>query len=120
MSGHQPDLDPQDQRFVQQAKQALDREAAELDQATIYRLQRARREALETKPRWMRWVAWTSGLSVASVVSLAVVLWIKQPAYEDYQTPLLEDVELVTSAENIELAEDIEFYDWLADADTAG
>jgi hypothetical protein len=32
----------------------------------------------------------------------------------------LEDFELVTSVEDVELAEDLDFYHWLADDDAAG
>jgi hypothetical protein len=47
-------------------------------------------------------------------------LWTKQPLSEHHPTPLIEDIDLVLSAENVELADDLEFFHWLADADTTG
>lgn len=119
MSKRQTDLDPQDQRFVQQAKRSLDQSVSELDHATALRVQRARLQALDAAPRRKPWQVWAGGLAVASMAALTMVLWFKQPVDENHRHgPLLDDLELVTSVENVELAEDLEFYDWLADATT--
>lgn len=114
------ELQPDDERFVAQAKAVLDRTAAELEPATTRRLQRVRLSALDAKPSRLGWTVWTGGLAIASVAALAVMLWIKQPVGEHPQVPLVEDIDLMLSAENVELAEDLEFYHWLADADTTG
>lgn len=116
-----PDQDTSDEaRLGARAKQVLDRSVEELDRATMLRLQRARVAALSagTAPRW-RW-AWGSGLAMATVAALAVILWFRQPAQDQHHAPLLEVMELVMSAENVELAQDLEFFDWLADADQTG
>lgn len=119
MSRPQTDPDPQDQRFVRQAKQVLDQSVSELDHAMALRVQRARLQALATLPLRMPWQVWVSGVAMASVAALAVVLWLKQPVGENHHhAPLLDDLELVMSVENVELADDLEFYDWLADATT--
>ena len=55
---------------------------------------------------------------MATVAALTLLLWTKQPVPDHHHSPLLEDMELVMSAENVELAQDLEFYHWLADADT--
>ena len=114
------DLHQDDRGFVSRAKQVLDRAVGEMDQPTTLRLQRGRLAAIEYRPRGPSWIAWVSGLAVASVAALAVYLWIPQPASQQHVAVSLEDFELVTSVENVELAEDLEFFHWLADDDTTG
>ncbi len=55
-----------------------------------------------------------------AVAVLTVMFWTKQPLPEHHISPLVEDIDLVLSAENVELADDLEFYHWLADVDTTG
>jgi len=111
---------PDDERMIARAKQLLDQSVADLDPETALRLQRARIAALEARPAHRRWLVWTSGVATAAVAALAVTLWTRQPLPENHHAPIFEDMDLVISAENVELAEDLEFYHWLADADTAG
>jgi hypothetical protein len=114
------ELQPGDDRMIARAKRLLDQSVADLDPSTTRRLQRARVAALEAKPirRW--WMVWASGLAMAGVGALAVTLWMKQSLPENHHAPLFEDIDLVLSAENFELAEELEFYHWLADVDTTG
>jgi len=114
------DLSERDTAFIDRAKVVLDQRVLDLDRETVLRLQRARVDALsgETTRRWI-W-AWTSTVAIGVVAVLAVVLWMKQPSQENHHSPVFEDMELMMSAENVELAEDFEFYHWLADADTTG
>ncbi len=114
------DLQPSDDRMIARAKRLLDQSVEDLDPSTTRRLQRARVTALEAKTVSRRWMVWASGLAMAGVATLAVTLWMKQPLPENHHAPLFEDIDLVLSSENVELAEDLEFYHWLADADTMG
>jgi len=57
---------------------------------------------------------------MASVVALAALLWMRQPVREHHLVHVIEEMDLILSTENVELAEDLEFYHWLADADTTG
>jgi len=113
------ELSPDDQEFVARARQVLDRTLDNVDSAAELRLQRARLSALDGRPTRMRWL-WIGGAALASVAVLAVMLWISSPAPEPHAAVPLEDFELVTSVENVELAEDLDFYHWLADDDTQG
>lgn len=114
------DLHQDDREFVSRAKQVLDRALGEVDQPTTLRLQQGRLAALERRSRRPSWIAWVSGLAVASVAALMLYLWIPQPASQQHAAVPLEDFELVTSVENVELAEDLDFFHWLADDDQAG
>ena len=113
-------LKQDDSSWIARTKSVLDDSVAKIDQATALRLQRARISALSagSAPPW-RWV-WAGGLAMVSVAALAVLLWTKEPRQDNHHPPLFEDMELMMSAENVELAQDLEFYHWLADADTTG
>lgn len=114
------DLYQDDREFVSRAKRMLDRSVGEIDQPTTLRLQGGRLAALESRSRRPSWIAWASGLAVASMAALAVYLWMPQPIPQQHVAVPLDDFELVTSVENVELAEDLEFFHWLADDDTTG
>ncbi|MBX3236873.1 MAG: hypothetical protein KF814_12030 [Nitrospiraceae bacterium] len=99
------------------AKLVLDDAVQQLDRDTTLRLQRARMRALEGAAHGRPWLAWAGGLVLASAAILTVVLWEAPTAIEPHShMHLLEDLDLVTSTENVEISEDLEFYDWLADA----
>ena len=114
------DLHPSDHEFVGQAKVVLDRAVDEVDHATALRLQQGRFAALDVRAHRSSWRIWASGLAVASLAALAVLLWTQQVAPPQHAAVALDDFELVTSVENVELAEDLEFFHWLADDDQAG
>lgn len=109
---------PEDREFIAQAKSVLDRSVNEFDHGTSLRLQRARLSALDS-PRGRPWLLW-AGATTASVAALVLVTWLRQPAPAPHASVPLEDFELVTSVEDVELAEDFDFYHWLADDDAAG
>lgn len=114
------DLQHSDHEFVGQAKGVLDRALGEVDHATALRLQQGRLAALDARARRSSWRIWASGLAVASVAALALLLWTQPAAPPQHAAVPLDDFELVTSVENVELAQDLEFFHWLADDDQTG
>ncbi len=114
------DLHQDDREFAIRAKRVLDCTVREMDQPIALRLQRGRLAALGSKPCRSAWMAWVSGLAAASVAAVALYLWAPQPISQQHAAVPLDDFELVTSVENVELAEDLEFFHWLADDDTTG
>jgi len=114
------ELNKDDERFAARAKRLLDHSVEELDTTITRRLQYARVQALDAGPARSRSAVWVSGLAMAAVGALLISMWLMQPVHERPHTPALDDIELITSAENVDLAEDFEFYHWLADADTTG
>ena len=109
-------LTPQDDKFLTEAKRILDQSIQALDPDKTNGLQRARIYALEKGMRRRPLATWTwvSGLAVASVAILTMVFLLNRQEASN-QHPMLEDLELMTSTENVELSEDLEFYDWLAE-----
>lgn len=108
---------PQDDKFLTEAKRVLDQSVQVLDHDKTNGLQRARIHALGKGMRRRPRAAWTwgSGLAVASVAILAMVFLLNRQEASNQHHPMLEDLELMTSTENVELSEDLEFYDWLAE-----
>jgi len=114
------EFDSNEQAFIARAKRVLDRAVGEIDPDKAVKLQRARISAMQSRASWNRRWAWNTGLAIVSVAAVALVLWMNQPPSGNHAAVPLEDFELVMSGENLELAEDLEFYHWLANEDSTG
>lgn len=113
-----------EQELIEVAKASLDRAADELDSDVLKKLQVARRMAVQAsaEPRrftWFdlsnQWVVPTGGVTAAAVVALLLVsFWGDKAIDVDIITPVIEDIQILSSAEDIEMYEDLEFLQWLA------
>jgi hypothetical protein len=127
MNSNPPD-EPGDDRLIRDAGQLLRRSADELDATTRARLNRARQQALaepDAPVRRFPWAvsAWQPALGVAAAAVLAVALWFGRlpgPALPGPQSAgglsgvtAPSDLELVLDEENLEMIEDLEFFDWI-------
>lgn len=112
-------------RFVQRVQQELDRSCAMLDGATQSRLNAMRHAALERgKQQQTRLLGWFSlgGLATSCVLVLSFLLLPQLQQQPELQSVLvagetaapLEDLDLLTAAEDLGLYEEYEFYQWLA------
>ena len=108
-------LNEQPDPLTTAAKRLLDHRVQELDRQTVLALQRARANAVGRSASRRPWFQWAGGLALASMAALAVTLWLWQANGANHSHLLLEDLELMQSPENLELSEDLDFYDWLAD-----
>jgi len=120
-----------DERLARDAQQLLRRSAEDLDAHTLSRLNRARQDALaeydRRAERPSRLRGWQTGLGAAAVCATAVVavaLWVgrvpgpKLPGDETAPAKTAvepaSDLEVVlVDDDNLEMIEDLEFYDWL-------
>lgn len=106
-----------EEQFVKDARRILEQDLAALDPALGARLARARQGALDKAGfhAWFRrpglWLA--AAASVAAMV-LAVSLSLHQPA-PTVTTVSPEDLEILATADPLELYEDLEFLTWLED-----
>ena len=112
-----------EERWVERAREALDREAEGLDAATRSRLTRARSAAVEAagrpaRPRWLLAPALATALAVVAVAGF----WNRpgEPAGAPEDTiptvagdQLVADLEILSADEDLELLADLEFYLWL-------
>ncbi|MCC6966217.1 MAG: hypothetical protein IT391_08015 [Nitrospira sp.] len=111
--------DEQPDPLATAAKRLLDHRVEELDRKTVLALQRARVNAVSRSSTRRPWFQWAGGLALASMAALAVTMWLWQGNGANHSHLLLEDLELMQSPENLELSEDLDFYDWLADGTAA-
>ena len=92
----------------------------QLDDLTLVRLAAARRKALSAARKQQVWhrLGWTAGgFATAAVAVLAIVLWNggEPPAPELFG----DDWEMLAEGD-LQLIEELEFYDWLPEEETAG
>lgn len=108
-----------DKELIQAVREELDRSVEALPSDTVVRLSRARQQALNRYPGRKGWNQFfpywlTPGrLSFAAVTVVAVSLFtlVPVPAPKGI-TP--DDLEVVTSKEQVEMIQDLDFYRWLA------
>lgn len=119
------------ERLVHDARRLLREDTRQLDAATLARLAQARRQALDEYDRRQARAAWPgtgwrSGLAAATLGVLAVALWIGRDGTPPTSAPSVvepptqngagarsADLEVLLAEENLELLEDLDFFDWL-------
>ncbi len=110
-------MDKED-KFLKDAKRALDEAEKNLDRDTVARLRAARREAIEQglrRPSRMRpgWLLPAGGFVTAAIVlAVSGLLWFSAPN-NDLAPVGMSDIELLTAHENPEFFADLDFLDWL-------
>jgi hypothetical protein len=126
MNGH--DLEPHDEALERRAREAFGASVAQLDEDTRLRLRDARRAAvaaLEARRR-PAWQGWVPVAVAASALLVAVLLWrapgeSPQPVVHSGSTAAMDALEIVAAGDDLDLvAEDLEFYAWLEQADFDG
>jgi len=111
--------DEQEKRLLEKAKSLLSEAAENLDSQTKRRLERIRLDALSSaeakearffpRPRWV-----TAGaFAAAGMAAVAVFFWLRTST-GDFPDKHIEDFEMITSTENMDLYENLDFYRWLA------
>jgi len=105
--------------FERQLKQALNQKADTLDAATLSRLHRARVQALETAPPWWKQPAvYAPVLASTAAIAAYVLLSTYYMGHNLIQTTVSSDpveaMEIISLDVDLELVEELDFYDWLA------
>jgi len=102
------------QRVSRELEESID----ELDANTLSKIRQIRAQAIDSanSPRQHWWSLNQSGLlfgglATACVMLLAVVLLLNSPS--SMQAIPVDEIELISSSDNLELFEDLEFYEWL-------
>ncbi|WP_105101455.1 hypothetical protein [Microbulbifer pacificus] len=97
------------------AREALARRERNLDGETLSRLRRARSRALDQRQRLAGLWLPLGGVCAAA---LALALWLPGRGGSDVaavESTLLADVWLLDEEAELEMIEDVEFYQWLAE-----
>jgi hypothetical protein len=121
-------LNEKEARFMERARQSLLASEEQLDAVTASRLRDARRKAVEAAgarekgffriPNWAR----IGSVATAAAAVLVFMIWFDTPR-QDLPMKSADDLEIVLnvdSADNMDLYEDLDFYEWLAGAGNGG
>jgi hypothetical protein len=104
--------------LVNAIRKELDRSCDALDGYTLSRLHRMRSAALaRPQSRWKSLLLPFGGLVTACALVLVVNLSLRTTGLptEGAGEAALEDIEILTANESLDLYEDYEFYQWLAE-----
>jgi len=103
----------QEQVFLQRVKSSLDEREAQIDTDTLRDLRLARHKALESlhKPRRL-WQPVALAAVAATVAVVVVSLQLRQPKLT-VTPPGMEDMALLSTGDDLDLYENLDFYQWL-------
>jgi len=115
--------DEQPSQVEQRARQLFDNSVASLDARTLSRLNRARQGALEVArkdrmvmPRWLVPVGSVAALALIVTVSVRMIgTNVVKPEIDSR----IEDMEIIASNEELDLLQDVDFYDSLDAVETS-
>jgi hypothetical protein len=121
-------LSEKEARFLEKARQSLLATEDRIEANTLSRLREARQRAVEAAdargrgffriPNWAR----IGGVATAAAAILVFMIWFDTPK-QDLPVKNADDIEIVLnvdSADNIDLYEDLDFYEWLAGTGNGG
>ena len=113
-----------DKEFLNGIRETLDASVDNLDEQTLLRLRRIRLDVLESAvkrrrlfgmPRWVT----AGGFATVAVVAVTISIWLTS-SQQRLPVRHVEEVEILTTQEHLELYKDLDFYRWLSDAETKG
>lgn len=106
-----------DDDFLKQIKQALDRQSESLDGETLSRLNSARQAAIQTADKKHKQLLWLPASGLAAAVLLTSLFLFRSNDIDMIQNGNIDEIELIASSEQLELLEQLEFYQWLLKED---
>jgi len=112
-------IDKLDHDWLEPVRRELTQSVDALNTETRTRLARIRQQALARacNRRPLRYLLPAAVLASAGL-ALAVFLTLRPP--QPAQNEMLDDLDLITSTESLELIENLEFYEWLEEYDLSG
>ena len=112
-------VNDQEKHFLEKAKDLLNRGVENLDSRATQRLGHIRVDALtaaEEKASGfffsLRWIVF-GGLATATMAAIALFFWLPTSPAE-FPVRHIEDLEIITSKEQIDFYQNLEFYRWMA------
>ncbi|MCW8855462.1 MAG: hypothetical protein OQK76_09995 [Gammaproteobacteria bacterium] len=109
-----------DQKLLDNARELLEHSVDAIDEETSSRLRQIRYQALNTRSKNLNWFTpYSAFAATAAVLLLTVSVWLTQaPTINDEL--VLEDMPLLTTTEELDFYQDLEFYNWLDDEQING
>jgi len=103
------------------AREQLEETVDGMDGSTRSRLASMRHEAMDSlHTRRRGWLLPVSALTAMTAVALLVWMAPQQQSPVDVDTAAMEDMDLLASDVEMDLLENVEFYQWLEDNEHAG
>jgi uncharacterized NAD(P)/FAD-binding protein YdhS len=102
----------------QHIRTALDERARDLDGHTLSRLRQIRAQAMQQQRPIRRWQqpTWTGGLALAALALVAVLGYHQMPGEAPTDLSDSEEaIEIATLDVDLEVIEDLDFYEWLSE-----
>lgn len=108
--------DEQQQGFTRELQKTLRDSEESIDELTLAKIRAARAKASDVVPQ-RKPIRWMLPISVAATLFLVIgsVLLIPNMGNDalNVDVVILEDLDILDSNESLELAEELEFYEWL-------
>jgi len=106
--------------FINNIKQQLD--SIEVDDTISRQLNRGRHKAIHSSktspPFWANFWGWKPAVAYASVGLLSLTIWMNSVTDEDKNGfNAIDDLELLSAQDSLELYENLDFYLWLEEQD---
>jgi len=123
-------MNKNEDEFVEYSRQLLDSSLEELDDSILSRLRQSRQLAInatlqtstsnkENNFEFPSWLAPAStGAAFATIILSITLFWTQPLPQKFYSNGFMEDINLLSQSEELELYQNLEFYLWLEDETT--
>ena len=112
--------DNKDQAFLDNTRRILDNSVDGIDEDTSSRLRKIRYQALNNKAeKSYGLMPYSAFAATAAVLVLTITIWLTQ-APDINDELVLEDISILTSTEELDFYQQLEFYNWLDDEQING
>lgn len=112
-------VDDREKQFLERARDLLNRDVENLDRGVTRRLGHIRVDALSAPEEKtsgfflsLRWILF-GGLATATMAAVVLFFWVHTTPV-DFPVRHIEDFEIITSQEQIDFYQDLDFYRWMA------
>jgi hypothetical protein len=107
-----------DKDLINQIKHQLDESCESIDYSTQLKLKQARQAALsqtgvKTSPKRFWQIFRVPALATAAAIALVTFVSVRFHYQEDTESLIFQDLELLAVEEDLELIQELEFYQWL-------
>ena len=108
-----------DDEWLEPIREDLRRSVESIDAETRSRLTRIRRQTL-ARAGTRKFSSYTLPAAALATACLVLTIVLTLPRQQPVQNEMLDDLDLITASESLELIEDLEFYEWLEAYDLPG
>jgi len=103
-----------DIEWLESIRLHLEQGVDQIDEATGSKLSQIRRQALDKKTSKKFTAYFLPAAAIASAcLVLALLIYIPEQGSNQNQNEMIDDLDLITTSESLDLFEDLEFYEWL-------